>query len=57
MKNHEPNEPSHKKIVFHLCENKGAYQLLSNCEVDLRLCFRYTDSAISPLFIPKILRF
>ena len=27
-----------------LCENKGADQLLSNCEADQRLCSRHTDS-------------
>ena len=29
-------------------ENKGTDQLRSNCEADQRLCFRYTDSTISP---------
>ena len=33
-----------------MCENKGADQLRSNCEADQRLCFRYTDSTISPKF-------
>ena len=31
-------------------ENKGAYQLRSNCEADQRLCFRYSDSTI-PLLL------
>ena len=30
-------------------ENKGADQLRSNCEADLRLCFRYTDSTVPVL--------
>ena len=34
-------------------ENKGADQLRSNCEADQCLCFRYTDSTIPPLLIPK----
>ena len=34
-----------------LCENKGADQLRSNCEVDQHLCFRYTDSTIPLLLI------
>ena len=36
-----------------LCENKAADQLCSNCEADQRLCFRYIDSTIPPLLIPK----
>ena len=40
-----------------MLKNKGADQLCSNCTADLRLCFRYTDSTISPLLIPKISRF
>ena len=35
-----------RKPDFHLCENKGADQLRSNCEADQRLCFRYSDSTI-----------
>ena len=35
---------------FCLCKNKGADQLCSNCELDQRLCFRYTDSPI-PLLL------
>ena len=33
--------------------NKGADQLRSYCEADLRLCFRYTDSTIPLLSISK----
>ena len=40
-----------------LCENNGADQLCSNCTADQHLCFRYTDSTIPPLVIPKISRF
>ena len=40
-----------RKPAFCLCENKDADQLRGNREVDQRLCFRYTDSAI-PL-LPK----
>ena len=46
-----------RKPDFCLCENKGADQLRSNCEADQCLCFRYTDSTISPLLKPKISRF
>ena len=35
-----------RKPDFCICENKGAYQLHSNCATDLRLCFRYIDSTI-----------
>ena len=38
-----------RKPDFCLCENKG--------EDDQRLCFRYTDSTISPLLKDKISRF
>ena len=38
-------------------ENKGADQLCSNCTADQRLCFRYSDSTIPPLLIPKISSF
>ena len=38
-------------------ENKGADQLRGNREADQRLCFRYTDSTISPLLKSKISRF
>ena len=35
-----------RKPTFCICENNGADQLRSNCEADLCLCFRYTDSTI-----------
>ena len=35
--------------AFCICENKDADQLRGNREADQRLCFRYTDSTISPL--------
>ena len=34
-----------RKPEFRLCENKGTYQLCSNCTADQRICFRYTDEA------------
>ena len=37
-------------------ENKDADQLCSNCTVDQRLCFRYTDNTITFLLL-KILNF
>ena len=40
-----------RKPAFCICQNKDADQLRSNCAVDQRLCFRYTDSKI-PL-LPK----
>ena len=46
-----------RKRDYGLCENKGADQLRSNCEADQRLCFRYSDSTISPLPICKISSF
>ena len=46
-----------RKPDFCLGENKGADQLRSNCEADLRLCFRYTDSTIPLLFKSKISSF
>ena len=46
-----------RKPDFCLGENKGADQLRSNCEADQRLCFRYSDSTIPPLLIPKLSRF
>ena len=46
-----------RKQDFCLCENKGTDQLLSNCEADQRLCFRYTDSTIPLLLKFKILAF
>ena len=42
------------KPDFCLCKNKDADQLLSNCEADQRLCFRYSDSTIPFLLIAKI---
>ena len=45
-----------RKPGFCLSENKGADQLRSNCEAD-RLRFRFTDSTIPPLPLPKISRF
>ena len=45
-----------RKTDFCLCENKGADQLRSNCEADQRLCFCYTDSAISLLLKSEISR-
>ena len=38
-----------RKPTFFICENKDADQLRSNCEVDQRPCFCYTDSIIIPL--------
>ena len=35
-----------RKPAFCICENNDADHLLGNREADLRLCFRYTDSAI-----------
>ena len=46
-----------RKLNFRLCKNKGADQLCSNCTADQWLCFRYSDSTIPPLLIPKISRF
>ena len=43
-----------RKPAFCLCENKDANQLRGNCEADLRLCFRYTDSTIPLLFKSEI---
>ena len=40
-----------RKSDFHICENKGADQLCSNCAADQRLCFRYIDGTI--LLLPK----
>ena len=42
----KPYQMSHNMGKPAVCigENKGADQLGSNCEVDQRLCFRYTDS-------------
>ena len=46
-----------RKSNFCLCENKGPDQLRSYCEADQRLCFRYTDSAISLLLKSEISSF
>ena len=45
-----------RKPDFCLCESKDADQLCSNCTADQRLCFRYSDSTIPPLPLPKISR-
>ena len=42
-----------RKPDFYLCENKRADQLCTNCTADERLCFRYSDSTIPALLIPK----
>ena len=46
-----------RKSDFHICENKGADQLRSNCEADQRLCFCYMDSTIPLLLVSKISSF
>ena len=46
-----------RKPDFCLCENKGTYQLHSNCEADQRLCFRYTYRTIPLLFKSEISSF
>ena len=44
-------EPLYEKSNnLQFCETKGADQLCSNCTVDQRLCFHYTDS-IDPLLL------
>ena len=43
------------KLTICIGENKGADQLRGNREADQRLCFRYTDSTISPQLKSKIL--
>ena len=35
-----------RKPAFCIYENKGAYQLRSNCAADQRLCFRFIDRTI-----------
>ena len=42
-----------RKPTFRICENKDAYQLRSDCEADLRLCFHDTGSTIPPLLITR----
>ena len=47
-------EPRREKIVFFcICKNKDADQLRGNREADQRLCFRYIESTIPLLPIPK----
>ena len=46
-----------KKPAFGICENKDADQLRGNREADLRLCFRYTNSAIPLLSKSEISSF
>ena len=38
-----------RKLAFRICENKDADQLCGDSTADLRICFRYTGSAIPPL--------
>ena len=42
---------------LHICKNKDADQLRSNCEADQRLCFRHTDSTIPLLLKSEISSF
>ena len=46
-----------RKPTICMGENKDADQLRGNREADQRLCFRYTDSTVPPLLIPKFSRF
>ena len=46
-----------RKPTICICENKDTDQLRGNREADQHLCFRYTDSTISPLFKSKISNF
>ena len=46
-----------RKQTTDIGENKGANQLCSNCTADLRLYFRYTDSAVSLLLKSEISSF
>ena len=39
--------------LFCICENKDADQLRGSRELDQRLCFRYTDCAITHYIHPK----
>ena len=43
-----------RKPTICLGKNKGADQLCSNCEVDQRLCFRYSDSTVPLLLKSEI---
>ena len=45
-----------RKPAFSMCETKDTDQLRGNPEADQRLCFRYTDSTISLLPTPEILK-
>ena len=40
-----------RKPTICICENKDTDQLCGNREADQRLCFRYTDSTVSPLIL------
>ena len=42
-----------RKPAFCICENKDADELRGNREADQRLYFRYTDSTIPLLHVPK----
>ena len=50
-----------EKLYYPSSENKGADQLRSNCEADLRLCFRikirfsYDEANLIPTNNPKVL--
>ena len=46
--------PRYEKTGFCICENKDADQLCGNRTADLRLCFRYKDSAVTLLPKSKI---
>ena len=43
-----------RKPAFHICENKCADQLYGHFAADQRLCFRYIDSTIPPLYKSEI---
>ena len=43
-----------RKPTFCICENKDADQLRGNCAADQRLCFRYVESTILPLYKSEI---
>ena len=47
-------EPRYEKNFFFCnCEHKDTDQVRSNCAADQRLSFRYTDSTIFLLYVPK----
>ena len=51
-------EPLHRKINnLHMLKNNGADQLRSNCKIDQRPCFRYTNSTIPLLLKSEIFTF